>query len=345
MLGIAGIGVFFAVGLVVSMRLLDLARHSRRLPELLAGLGLLGIGPLGFCVMMAGPMLFGGTPLAPVCRVTGMGLQALGFVASAVFTWRVFRPGSRWARGFTTAICVSLLLTFAACALAPNRGGAMRLHHHLDVFLKIACLVWGALESLRYWRVTQRRVALGLADPLVSASFLAWGISLGAGALGFALIWAALLALVPGEHLSAGIELALSLCGVIAAAGLYLAFLPPRAYARRLAARASRTDGRRLMADSAVFEFVASELERSTNLGRPAARAAVRGVLEQALFDPRWVSARQMLLLIERLLPSRAPGATASRTRNGSASSSRRRSRPRASRQTIPSRRTRSSAG
>ena len=138
----------------------------------------------------------------------------------------------------------------------------MHLHHHLDVWLKIACLAWGALESLRYWRVTQRRVALGLADPLVSASFLAWGISLGAGALGFALIWAALLALAPGEHLSDGIQLALSLCGIVAAAGLYLAFLPPqglRAPARR--AR-ERTDGRRLMADSAVFEFVAGELER-----------------------------------------------------------------------------------
>ena len=63
MLGIAGIAVFFAVGLVVSVRLLGLSRRSRRLPELLAGLGLLGIGPLGFCVMMAGVMLFRGTPL------------------------------------------------------------------------------------------------------------------------------------------------------------------------------------------------------------------------------------------------------------------------------------------
>ena len=73
----------------------------------------------------------------------------------------------------------------------------------------------------------------------MSASFLAWGISLGAGALGFALIWAALLALAPGEHLSNGIQLALSLCGIISAAGLYLAFLPPKAYARGIAARAS----------------------------------------------------------------------------------------------------------
>lgn len=239
MLGIAGIAVFFAVGLVVSVRLLGLARRSRGLPELLAGLGLLGIGPLGFCVIMAGAMLLAGTPFGRGVRITGMGLQALGFVATAVFTWRVFRPDSSTARALATGISVSLLVTFVACALAPNRGGAMLLHHHLDAWLKIGCLVWGALESLRYWRVTQRRVELGLSDPLVSASFLAWGVALGSGALGFALIWNALLALTPGEHLSTAVHLAISLCGIVTAASLYLAFLPPKAYARRLALRAS----------------------------------------------------------------------------------------------------------
>jgi hypothetical protein len=113
----------------------------------------------------------------------------------------------------------------------------MLLHHHLDAWIKILCLGWGALESLRYWRVTQQRVALGIADPLVSASFLLWGISLASGALGFALIYAALLTLQPGELLSVRIQLLMSGCGVVTAAGLYLAFLPPKAYARRLAAR------------------------------------------------------------------------------------------------------------
>jgi hypothetical protein len=239
MLGIVGIAVFFSVGLVVSVRLLGLSWQSRRLPELLAGLGLLGIGPLGFCVIMAGIMLFGGTALGYACRATGMGLQALGFVATAVFTWQVFRPGSRWARGLAIALSVSLLGTFVACALVPNRAGVMLFHHHLDAWLKIACLAWGALESLRYWRVTQNRLALGLADPVVSASFLAWGISLGAGALGFALVWVALLALAPGEQLGASVQLALSACGIAAAAGLYFAFLPPKVYARRLANRAT----------------------------------------------------------------------------------------------------------
>jgi hypothetical protein len=244
MLGIAGIAVFFAVGLVVSVRLLALARRTRGLPELLAGLGLLGIGPLGFCVIMAGVVLFRETPLGHGLRTAGMGLQALGFMASAVFTWRVFRPSSAAARALVTVIGVGLFATFIACSLAPVRGGDFRLHHHFDSWLKISCLAWGALESLRYWRVTQRRVALGLADPLVSASLLLWGVALGSAALGFTLVWAALLALAPGERLSAGVNLALSLCGIVTAASLYLAYLPPKAYARRIAARASeRTVG------------------------------------------------------------------------------------------------------
>ncbi|HEY8154818.1 MAG TPA: hypothetical protein VII72_11880 [Myxococcota bacterium] len=242
MLGIAGIAVFFAVGLLVSVRLLGLARRTRRLPELLAGLGLLGIGPLGFCVLMGGIILFRGTPLADVFRITGLGLQALGFVASVSFTCLVFRPGSDWARALATVIVLGLLVTFLSCALDPARAGGLRLHHHLDTWIKILGLGWGALESLRYWRVTRQRVALGIADPLVSASFLLWGISLASGALGFALVYAALLSLHPGEPLGARVQLLMSACGIVTAAGLYLAFLPPKAYARRLAERsAART--------------------------------------------------------------------------------------------------------
>jgi hypothetical protein len=239
MQGLAGIALFFAVGLVVSARLLGLWRTTRRLPELLAGLGLLGIGPLGFCVLMTGIVVFGRTPAGEALRITGLALQALGFVASASFTWRVFRPGSAWAAAFAAAICVGLLATGFASAVAPVRDGVMVAHHHADMGLKILCLGWGAFESLRYWRITQRRVALGFADALVSASFLCWGVALASGALGFVLIYAALLALAPGEPLGDRINLVISLCGVVTAAGLYLAFLPPKAWARWIAARAA----------------------------------------------------------------------------------------------------------
>lgn len=58
------------------------------------------------------------------------------------------------------------------------------------------------------------------------------------------------------------------------------------------------------MADARSFELVVDELARATRLARPAARAAARSVVERALFDPESVSAGEMKLLVERLLPA-----------------------------------------
>ena len=43
-----GFGAFFCVSLVVGFRLLALSRRTGELPELLIGIGVLGIGPIGF---------------------------------------------------------------------------------------------------------------------------------------------------------------------------------------------------------------------------------------------------------------------------------------------------------
>ncbi len=58
------------------------------------------------------------------------------------------------------------------------------------------------------------------------------------------------------------------------------------------------------MTDSRILAFVVDALVRATSLGRPAARAAVRSVLAKACFEPASVSAGQMQLVIERLLPA-----------------------------------------
>jgi len=242
MIGIGGIGAFFVVGLLVSLRLLGLWRKTRQLPELTAALGLLGIGPLGFCVLIGGPAIVPGTPLAQRFFVTGLALQALGFLAAAVFTWRVFRPAAFWARAFPIVLGVGLAVALFGYARVPIGSSHAGWHLHLDIGLKLACLGWGAAESLSYWRVTRARVAIGFADALVSASFLCWGIALSAGALGFLGVYFAVLALRPGEHLSGGVDVALSLCGIVSAAALFLAFLPPKAYAHWLAARSAAAE-------------------------------------------------------------------------------------------------------
>jgi hypothetical protein len=47
-----GFVAFFVVALTVGVRVLLLARRTRELPELLMGIGVLGIGPVGFGLMV-----------------------------------------------------------------------------------------------------------------------------------------------------------------------------------------------------------------------------------------------------------------------------------------------------
>lgn len=57
------------------------------------------------------------------------------------------------------------------------------------------------------------------------------------------------------------------------------------------------------MADSEVFDFVCDELERRTSLDRLEARGTVRITLKQAGLEPRNVTAQQMSVAVEKLLP------------------------------------------
>lgn len=57
------------------------------------------------------------------------------------------------------------------------------------------------------------------------------------------------------------------------------------------------------MAESAAFNLVCSSLERLTSLSNLEARGTVRLALKEAGFDAREVSARQMYLVLKRVLP------------------------------------------
>jgi len=243
MFAMLGIGAFFLVGLLVSIRLLTLWRRTRQWPELAAALGLLGIGPLGFCVMMTGYVLFRDTPVMPYFRAAGVGVQVLGFVASLSFTWRVFRPKEKWAAVLVAGLSLALIGTGIGMIVSPSVPGHLALQFHLDLVLKILTFGWGTYEPLRYWWIARQRVALGVADPLVSASFLMWGITSGAGTLGFIIVYAAIASLGPGGHLPTPVYLVLSGIGLVAAVSLYLSFLPPQVYRHRVEAHAPASGG------------------------------------------------------------------------------------------------------
>ena len=55
---------------------------------------------------------------------------------------------------------------------------------------------------------------------------------------------------------------------------------------------------------STIFDFVSGEIERRTDLGRLESRGTVRLALKEAGFDADAITARQMAVVLERVMPA-----------------------------------------
>lgn len=235
-----GFGAFFVAALVTGVRLLLLWQRTRELPELLIGIGVLGIGPLGF-----GFAVLAQQTLASAAAVSG-GLYAVailamnaGGTAKFVFNWRVYHPEQGWARGVAWAAGVLFLLAslweFALTGLAmPTQPTPAA---NLGTWLRIACLGWGSVEAFRWFALMRRRGRIGLADPVVTNRFLLWGIAAGAAALGSLVGTLAPMITGTPQREIGWLTMSSSLHGLVAAVAMWLAFVPPRAYLRWIGAR------------------------------------------------------------------------------------------------------------
>ncbi len=226
-----GFGTFFVVALLVGVRLLWLWRETRQLPELLIGIGVLGIGPVGFAVTVLAQLLAESSPTAStVCYGLAQLAVSAGAFAKLVFTWQVYHPRSRLARGAVLAGGITLVGLYVHTAWRgfPVEAPGLR---HLPL---VAALLWGAIEALRYRERMRRRARLGLGDPVVENRFLVWGI--GAAAAGVGSVFSIVAGMLGGPEalVDPGVLLLLSLHGMGAALCMWLAFLPPQAYLRRL---------------------------------------------------------------------------------------------------------------
>jgi hypothetical protein len=224
------------VGSAIGGRLLALARETRQAPELL-----IGTGVFVYSSVALPSLLMMGLPSLSVAQIRLFQLlqQGANFTAVAailLFTWRVFRPTTAWARWLVVAsIAVGAVASWGTVSVAADAPGASAMPAAVRPYVSVMVVVWGiaflwtGAESLRFHAKMRRRLALGAGDPLVANRFLLWAIwGLACGALD-------LLNLVynlAGFDFSRHPAPLLTICAscLLSSAVWYLAFLAPESY-------------------------------------------------------------------------------------------------------------------
>lgn len=239
-----GGGAFVLVSLVLGPRLLALARRTGELPELTMGLCLLLMGGLGYPFATLGRAV---TAFPDDLRGFLVGCSALcntvGFAALALFTWRVFRRGSR-AAGMLVAACVAVLalllpaeavwpgLVESALSAMPYPG----MPGYLRVVVGLAILYWASVEAGLYASLLARRLALDLADAVVVDRLRLWTLAIAGASASYTTSF--VLSFLGIDLASSSVGAAIiGTLGLVSATAAWLAFLPPAGYLRRVRAR------------------------------------------------------------------------------------------------------------
>jgi hypothetical protein len=165
---------------------------------------------------------------APMAWV-GFSLLLLATGFGFAFTYTVFRRGERWALaivGYGTLLALwGTWHQLGGLTLQPDLSGPRA------EFLtgRVACFGWGTFEGFRAYKMARRRLALGLADPVVVNRLFLFGC------------WFGLMGLMPITFFvsrwafrASELEWALQIPPKLVASGmavaLVLTFFPPRRY-------------------------------------------------------------------------------------------------------------------
>lgn len=244
-----GGGSFVILSLVLGPRLLALSRKTQRLPEFAMGLCLLLMGGLGYPLATIGRAV---TALPQDIRGMLIGCSALcltiGFAALAIFTWKVFRPQSTAAEVATGAALILLAVSLPAEAVWPGLVESAisvepypGMPGYMRVVVGLATLYWAGVEAALFAHSLRRRMALGLADPVVADRIFLWAVAISCASINYTTSFA--LSLVGIDLVSSPVgALVVGTLGMSSTAAAWLAFLPPAAYLRWVERRATALD-------------------------------------------------------------------------------------------------------
>jgi hypothetical protein len=231
------IGVFAVVLTSVGVKLVRLWHHTRALPELVLGAGIVLLSLVAMPLTALGRLPGApGTALGQASFAMGMALLGLSLALLFVFTWLVFRRESVWARAAVAASAVAALGCAMGAIHANLQGStvaeilphARRFNAGLVVLVALH-FAWGGVESLLYRRVLLKRLALGLADPVVVNRFLLWAV----GAAVMVVLCTALLVCIARGLAIAREPVPLAIiaaAGTVMSATWYLTFFAPAWY-------------------------------------------------------------------------------------------------------------------
>jgi len=230
LLGISSLASLIAA-LVLGIRLLRLSSRTRRLPEFAMGMSFLIGGVFGFLFILIGNPAAGvgfSAASGEFLFRMGVSLLGVGICFTYVFVWQTFRPRSAVARKFTIAAIVCILASLWAVWTSSIEEALMSPIHNAGEMVRLGGMLWGCGEALHYYTAMRRRLALGLADPVVTNRFFLWGIAMGAGVM--ATLVGAFMTLSGIVDPDAWPYLFLGIFAAISPAAQWLAFFPPRAY-------------------------------------------------------------------------------------------------------------------
>jgi len=164
------------VSAVLGVRLLRLASRTRQLPELTIGASFILSGVIGFVVMLAGNPASGAVSveMAELLFLVGYAVIGTGVCCLYVFIWRTFRRQAAWAKWLALAGIVAVMGTSTDIESALGGNGSL---FWIGLAGRVGAGVWGAGESFLWWNRMSKRLALGLADPVVVNRFMLWGMA------------------------------------------------------------------------------------------------------------------------------------------------------------------------